>query len=189
MRNHKKFLQSARRLEARQTARKAFEAEENERFSEQRDHHNNYQLEQHLEFEDEFVHEMGTYVGPAFETEQANLTQQEETLGRLADFEQQCREIQQDAPDSAFARIASLQDSDLAINVPETVKRLQAAPVEGDILDLEAIAEIHLRNERIRNQRAIQRGPTASEEEDLFKEQPEEKRSVFYFRPIPSKEK
>jgi hypothetical protein len=187
MQNLKKFLQSARRLAARQTARKAIDVEENERFSEQHEQHNEYQLDQHLAFEDAFTHEMGMYVEPICEIEQTNLTQQGAELGRIAEFERQSREIQQDAPDSAFALIAGLQRPDLEMDTPETAKQLQAAPADGEILDLEALAETHLRSERTRNQRAIQRGPTASDEEDLFEEQAEEKRSVFYFRPSPSK--
>lgn len=189
MNNLKKFLQSARRLEARQTARKAFDVEDNERFDAQRERYQDYQMKQHLEFEDEFAHEMSLSVAPAFEMEQASLTQQAEALGRLTAFERQCGEIQQDAPDSAFARIASVQHPDLDRHPPETLKQLQSAPAEDDVIDLHVLAETHLKNESTRNKRAIQRGPTGSDDEELFKEQDEEKHSVFYFRPIPSKEK
>lgn len=154
MKNLTKFLHSAKKMEARQVARKAQDAEEVYTFDLQREASGCHRFEQILDDEATREKIQDWKLEPIFQMEEDTVTRQNQELAFVEAFESDMKVSQQHAPGNPFDTIAEIQGFD----IEEKLYGLKQLPADSpDVFDndLTDLTEHHLQEELSQNKQAV----------------------------------
>lgn len=155
MKDQKKFLHAARKMEVRQVARKAGDIAEVYAFNVQLEHYRQNQFNQMLEDED-CLREAEQYAFEPFqEANEERMDNCNKELTSVETFEHEALESQQYAEGNAFDTIAEMQGFDFEEQRPHAVKQLPATPSDVFANSLTEITKSHLEEEVTHNKQAI----------------------------------
>ena len=154
MRNLIKFLRSARKMEARQTARKAQDVEEAYTFDLQRKTSDCYRFEQILDEETTRETIQNQKSEPILQMEEEFIARQNEELASIEAFESDTKVEQQYAPGNTFDTIAEIQGFELEKKL-SGLKQLPAGSPDAFDNDLTDLTEFHLQEELSQNKKAV----------------------------------
>ncbi len=176
MKQFEKFLQASKKLEDRQTTRRAKEVAEIEKFDSQKEHHQCRKLER--------IHNIGRahIKRQKQELEEPIIFEQEwsedkaRKLSEIEEFERQAQDMQINIPGNEFEIIEEIQRGAFG-EKPHELKQLSAGSPDVLRHDLtDDLTESHLQRELKQNETAINEGQDSGEEE-------EKTRSIFFFLP------
>jgi hypothetical protein len=155
MKDQKKFLHAAKKMEVRQVARKAGDIAEVYAFNLQLEHYRQDQFSQMLEDEDLLREAEQHAFEPFQEADEERVDNCNKELTSVETFEHEALKSQQYAEGNAFDTIAEMQGFDFEEQRPHAVKQLPAAPFDVFANSLTEITESHLEEEVTHNQQAI----------------------------------
>lgn len=156
VKNPKKYLQAAKKLEARHISRKTPEIGEIYAFDRQFEHFRQQQLDSLLTDAEEARQAGQSALEPFHEAEADRVADLNAAASAVHTFEAEAGHSRQYAAGNAFDAIAEMQGFDLVETRPHAVKQLPAAS-SSDLFEQDAtdLTEQHLNDELTRNSRAI----------------------------------
>lgn len=173
MKNFEKLLQLSKKLEDRQTVRKAKEVDEIEKFDSQEECHKCRELDQMLKINDAHAQLLKQELEKPVAAQQEWLKEKTEELSEVEEFEKQAQDLQINAPGNEFEMIEEIQGNTFEEKSYQ-LKQLPPGSPDTFAHDLSDLTETQLQREFDWNKAAI------SGEQDFNEE--EEAENLFFFR-------
>jgi len=161
MKNFKKFLQASNRLEERQTARKAKEVDEVQKFDLQLESHKQIKMLESIDAEQVVAKSRKHTLDEIVAYEQQRIELATDELLETEDFETEAFEVAVNT--EIFQDISEIQKPE-NLNQPKQIKQLPAGPPDPFDHELSDLTEECLRRETEKNDAAIKQMQEEDEE-------------------------